>query len=44
MNMPRACIFCDGPLTGVRAKEHGIPKWLMEYLGIKEATDGLPGS
>ena len=34
--MPRACIFCDGPLTGVRAKEHGIPKWLMAYLGIKE--------
>jgi hypothetical protein len=34
--MPRACIFCDSPLTGVRAKEHAIPQWLMEYLGITE--------
>ena len=34
--MPRACIFCDNPLTGVRAREHVIPKWLMEYLGLGE--------
>lgn len=34
--MPRKCIFCGNPLTGVRAKEHAIPKWLMEYLGIGE--------
>lgn len=33
-SMPRKCIFCDNPLTGVRAKEHAIPKWLMKYLGI----------
>src|SRR5258708_1643614 len=34
--MPRACIFCGNPLTGVRAREHVIPQWLMEYLGIGE--------
>ncbi len=34
--MPRKCIFCDNPLTGVRAREHAIPRWLMEYLGIGE--------
>lgn len=34
--MPRVCIFCENPLTGVRAKEHMIPKWLMEHLGIGE--------
>lgn len=34
--MPRACIFCDSPLTGVRAEEHVIPRWLMEYLGVTE--------
>src|SRR5260370_34940786 len=34
--MPRACIFCDRPLTGVRAKEHVIPQWLMEYLGVTD--------
>jgi hypothetical protein len=34
--MPRACIFCDSPLTGVRAKEHVIPQWLMEYLGMTD--------
>jgi hypothetical protein len=33
---PRACIFCDNPLTGIRAKEHAIPRWLMEYLGITD--------
>lgn len=34
--MPRSCIFCDNPLTGVRAKEHAIPQWLAEYLGITD--------
>src|SRR6266478_2811689 len=34
--MPRNCIFCDNPLTGVRSREHVIPRWLMEYLGIGE--------
>lgn len=34
--MTRACIFCDSPLTGVRAKEHVIPQWLMAYLGITD--------
>jgi hypothetical protein len=34
--MPRACIFCNSPLTSVRAKEHVIPQWLMEYLGITD--------
>jgi hypothetical protein len=34
--MPRACIFCDNPLTGVRAKEHVVPQWLMAHLGMTE--------
>ncbi len=34
--MPRTCIFCDSPLTGVRAEEHVIPRWLMEYLGVTD--------
>src|SRR5215472_8026725 len=34
--MPRTCIFCDNPLTGVRAKEHVSPQWLMEYLEITD--------
>lgn len=34
--MPRTCIFCGSSLTGVRAREHVIPQWLMEYLGIGE--------
>ena len=34
--MPRTCIFCDTSLTGVRAKEHVIAQWLMEYLGLTE--------
>jgi hypothetical protein len=36
MAVARACIFCDNPLTGARAKEHVIPRWLMEYLGITD--------
>jgi hypothetical protein len=35
--MPRTCVFCDSSLTGVRAEEHVIPRWLMEHLGV---TDG----
>jgi hypothetical protein len=34
--MPRTCIFCNSPLTGIRAKEHVIPQWLMEYLGVTD--------
>lgn len=34
--MPRKCIFCDNVLTGVRAREHVIPQWLIAYLGIGE--------
>src|SRR5437868_1820071 len=34
--MPRTCIFCDNPLTGLRAEEHVIPRWLMEYLGVTD--------
>jgi hypothetical protein len=34
--MPRECIFCGNPLAGVCAKEHVIPQWLMEYLGMNE--------
>lgn len=34
--MPRSCIFCNNPLTGIRAKEHVIPQWLMEYLGVTD--------
>jgi hypothetical protein len=34
--MPRTCIFCDSPLTGLRAEEHVIPRWLMEYLGMTD--------
>ncbi len=34
--MPRTCIFCNSPLTGVRAEEHVIPRWLMEYLEITD--------
>lgn len=34
--MARTCIFCSKPLTGVRAKEHVIPQWLMEFLGITD--------
>jgi hypothetical protein len=35
--MPRACIFCHTPLSGVRSEEHAIPRWLMKYLGITDA-------
>src|SRR5579863_2892239 len=34
--MPRNCIFCNDLLTGVRAREHAIPQWLQEHLGITE--------
>lgn len=34
--MARTCIFCDSPLAGVRAEEHVIPRWLMEYLGVTD--------
>lgn len=30
------CIFCDNPLTGVRAREHAVPQWLMEHLDMRE--------
>lgn len=34
--MPRTCIFCDSLLTSVRAEEHVVPRWLMEYLGVTD--------
>jgi hypothetical protein len=34
--MSRTCIFCDTSLTGVRAREHAIPQWLQEHLGIPD--------
>lgn len=32
--LKRRCIFCDGKLTGCRAKEHIIPAWLLQHLQI----------
>jgi len=34
--VPRTCIFCDSLLTSVRAEEHVVPRWLMEYLGVTD--------
>jgi hypothetical protein len=34
--VPRTCIFCDSPLRGIRAEEHVIPRWLMDYLGVTD--------
>jgi hypothetical protein len=31
----RSCLFCTTPLTE-RAREHVIPQWLIDYLGIRD--------
>ncbi len=31
------CIFCSHELTGTRTKEHVIPVWLQQHLGITDA-------
>src|SRR5262245_17714295 len=31
----RSCLFCTNPLPE-RAHEHVIPKWLIEYLGVRD--------
>jgi hypothetical protein len=32
----RKCIFCGELLTGNREKEHVIPQWLLDHLGIRD--------
>lgn len=32
----RRCLFCDGKLSGKRAKEHVIPQWLLAHLQLTE--------
>jgi hypothetical protein len=34
--MGRKCIFCGGLLTGNREKEHIIPQWLLDHMGIRD--------
>jgi hypothetical protein len=34
--MGRKCIFCGELLTGNREKEHIIPRWLLEHMGIRD--------
>src|SRR6185369_10157223 len=31
----RSCLFCTNPLTE-RAREHVIPQWLIDYLGVRD--------
>jgi hypothetical protein len=32
----RVCLFCRGRLGANRAKEHVVPRWLLEHLGIRK--------
>lgn len=32
----RECLFCRTELTGVRTREHIIPQWLLDHLGIRD--------
>ena len=31
----RCCLFCTNPLTE-RAREHVIPQWLIDYMGVRD--------
>jgi hypothetical protein len=38
-NKLKLCVFCDNQLTKEnRSKEHIIPQWLLDFLGIREET------
>src|SRR5262245_8499692 len=29
------CVFCEGSLSTGRGREHVIPQWLLDHLGIR---------
>jgi hypothetical protein len=35
-NGGKKCIFCGEPLRGKRTKEHVIPQWLLDHLGMRD--------
>jgi hypothetical protein len=34
-DVTRPCLFCTAPLTGARAREHVLPQWLLDEIGIR---------
>ncbi|MEW6355861.1 MAG: hypothetical protein AB1696_06035 [Planctomycetota bacterium] len=30
----KKCLFCDGPLTGRKSRDHPFPMWLLTHLGV----------